>query len=123
MLKAAEEPAITSAPSELTADCTLRLAREKTMFWTPAGRPIRTMGLSMSMWMRRSRGSTWAGPSDRHRKRKRRAELIALEITVASATPLTVMPMTTTKKMFSTTLTRPEMVRQIRGVRVSPWLR
>ena len=51
------------------------------------------------------------------------AELSALEMTVAMATPLTVMPSTATKNRFSTTFTTPETASASSGIFVSPTLR
>lgn len=62
-------------------------------------------------------------PVLRQRRRKRRAALTALEITVAMATPFTVIPSTATKKRFSATFRIPEVARAMRGIRVSPTLR
>ena len=57
------------------------------------------------------------------RNRISKAELIRLDSTVASATPLTVIPNTITKNKLSITLITPDVSRQISGVRVLPRLR
>ena len=68
LAKAAEDPATTSAPSELIADCTHILASEKTMLCRPAGTPICSMCISTSGWIFNSLKSTCTALSVLHRK-------------------------------------------------------
>ena len=120
MLKAAAEPAITSAPRELMADCTRILETENSTPCRPAGRPMRTISRHRLLLSFRSEGTTLRRPLSRTRYTNSMAELTTLERTVASATPATSIFSTMTKNRFSTTFSRPENVRQNRGVLVLP---
>ena len=64
--------------------------------------------------------SKWLSPSLLRRQRTTRKSEIYCEMTVAVATPSTLMPHTITKKRFRQALTMPEIVRNSIGRLVSP---
>ena len=80
-----------TVPRLLIADWMIIFATENTALCIPAGTPIRRIRFILSMSMRSSFGSTWIAFSVRRRQRYRIAALTALEITVAMATPSTVL--------------------------------
>ena len=96
---------------------------ENTALCSPAGRPIckilrRLAGSMRSAWM-----STRMALSLATSRRNSSTELTALEMTVAVATPFTVIFSTMTKKRFSITFKMPEKASACSGMRVSPMLR
>ena len=123
MLKAALEAAMTTVPRLLMAAWTTMLDRANTALCTPAGSPMRRMRSSIFPSIRSCRGSSRMTLSVRRSRRQRSAALTALEITVAMATPLTVMCSTATKKRLRATLSTPVVASAARGIRVSPTLR
>ena len=73
--------------------------------------------------MRSAVHSRWMALSLRRSRTNSSTELMALESTVAVATPFTVMCSTMTKNRFSSTFSTPEKASVCKGTRVSPTLR
>ena len=111
---------IAVSPNELMEDCITTLEREKMHPCTPAGRPMRRISPSASLYSRRRRRRTLQCPLVRIRRTSTRAAEIACAIMVPSATPATSIWQTTTKKIFSPTLATPAAHRIKRGVFESP---
>ena len=98
-------------------------AKENTAPCKPAGMPMRIIRRNTERCMRSFFGSTLIILSLRISFRRSIAELKRFEMTVAVATPLTVIFSTITKKRFSATFSSPEKNSAISGERVSPTLR
>ena len=123
MLNAALEAAITTVPRLFIADCITMFATENTALWTPAGSPILMILINTFLSKRRLFTSTCITLSVFISFINNITELSAFDITVAIATPFTVIFSTMTKNRFSSTLTTPEKASAFSGVFVSPMLR
>ena len=105
------------------ADWMTMLEMANTALCSPAGRPMRRIIHRLRPSMRSLRGSRRMSLPERSRRRNSRAELKALAMTVAMATPLTVIWSTATKNRFSSTFSTPDIASATSGTRVSPTLR
>ena len=102
------------------ADWMMMFAEEKTQDWRHAGTPILRILLSTEPLILSFFSSNLAAVFDFRKKSRRTIPLIMLEMTVAVATPSTVLPMNTTKKTFNPTLIRPDITSAINGILVLP---
>ena len=121
-MNAALDAAITTVPRLFIADWMTIFDTAKTALWIPAGSPIFIIILKLFRLNLIFFGSTFIYLSDFTRRIKSIIELTAFEITVAVATPLTVILRTITKKRLRITLRTPDTASAISGTFVSPML-
>ena len=117
---AAELAATMTEPKEFTADWISTLEIEKSMLCIPAGRPIFNISLSFCLSIHNFCGVKRMALSVLYRQLSTNSIERYCEITVAHATPLTLMLSTITKRRLSITLTIPEKMRKFIGLRLSP---
>ena len=106
-LEAAEPPATTISPKELTELWMTTLERENKMPWKPAGSPTRKICRSLVGWSFKRRRSRRMAPLSFMRQRTTKNAEMHWEMTVAKATPATSIFSTMTNNRFSTTLITP----------------
>ena len=119
-MNAAEDAAATSVPRLLIADWMMMFADEKTQDWRLAGIPILRIFFNVGQSILSFFSSNFADVLVFLKQNRRIMLLNMFEMTVAAATPSTVLCRNSTKNMFIPTLTRPEITSAIKGILVLP---
>ena len=116
----AELPAIVISPKLFTVDCIRTFESEKRVVCIPDGTPIARM-LFIDPGSRQSFfGENFNTPSAFAMCERIRTAERYWDITVANATPSTLIPKAPTNRRFSKTFTAPEIKRKRKGLFVSP---
>lgn len=115
------EPAAAELPNVLMADCTKMLATQNTALCIAAGMPMRRMLLRYFHSIRHFRRDRRNSSGSRHSQNTTKNALTAVEISVASATPITLSLHTTTKNRFSNTFIMPDKIRAASGLCCPLW--